>query len=291
MHAATLITDPAEPTLDPRWVEEVRARWNGAAPRWLAEGEAAEIALPTPPSDIDAVWAELQAHGIDLAVGPAEGRRKRLLLADMDSTMIGQECIDELAEVAGIGPQIAAVTARAMNGELAFEPALRERVALLRGLDAGVIDRVLADRITCTPGGRELVATMRAHGATCVLVSGGFTAFTEAVARWLGFDSHRANRLEVDGGRLTGRVAEPILGRAAKRATLEEYCGTLGIAPADVLAIGDGANDLDMLGAAGMGIALHAKPAVAAACDLRINHGDLTAALYLQGYTRAEFRA
>ena len=291
MHVATLITDPAQPALDPGLVEDLRARWGGDAARWLAEGEAAEIALPALPADAETVWAELQVRGVDLALQLAEGRRKRLLLADMDSTMIGQECIDELAEVAGIGPQIAAVTARAMNGELAFEPALRERVALLRGLDAGVIDRVLADRITCTPGGHALVATMRANGATCVLVSGGFTAFTEAVARWLGFDSHRANSLEVQDGRLTGRVAEPILGRAAKRATLEEYCTALGITPADALTIGDGANDLDMLGAAGMGVALHAKPAVAAACRLRVNHGDLTAALYLQGYARAEFAA
>ncbi|MGY6410428.1 MAG: phosphoserine phosphatase SerB [Alkalilacustris sp.] len=291
MHVATLITAPAHPTLDAALVEDLRSRWGGTDTRWLAEGEAAEIALPALPEDAQGAWAELQARGVDLALQPAEGRRKRLLLADMDSTMIGQECIDELAVVAGIGPQIAAVTARAMNGELEFEAALRERVAPLRGLDAGVIERVLAERITCTPGGRELVATMRAHGATCVLVSGGFTAFTAAVTAWLGFDAHRANLLEIADGRLTGRVAEPILGREAKRAALEEYCGTLGIEPADVLAIGDGANDLDMLGAAGMGIAMHAKPAVAAACRLRIHHGDLTAALYLQGYSRAEFAA
>ncbi len=291
MHVATLITDPANPALSPALVADLRTRWGAAEPRWLAEGEAAELPLPALPADADQAWAELQTHGVDLALQPAEGRRKRLLLADMDSTMIGQECIDELADMAGIGPQIAAVTARAMNGELAFEPALRERVALLRGLDAGVIDQVLAERITCTPGGRELVATMRANGATCVLVSGGFTAFTAAVTAWLGFDSHRANLLEVEDGRLTGRVAEPILGRAAKRDALEDYCTRLAITPADVIAIGDGANDLDMLTAAGMGIAMHAKPSVAAACRLRIHHGDLTAALYLQGYTRAEFAA
>ena len=291
MHVATLITDPANPSLDPGLLEALCGRWGGTALRWLAEGEAAEIALAALPDDADAAWEDLQARGVDLALQPADNRRKRLLLADMDSTMIGQECIDELAAMAGIGPQIAAVTARAMNGELEFEAALRERVALLRGLDAGVIDRVLAERITCAPGGRALVATMQAHGATCVLVSGGFTAFTEAVAGWLGFTSHRANLLEVEDGRLTGRVAEPILGRAAKRAALEDYCVELGITPAAVLAIGDGANDLDMLTAAGMGIAMHAKPAVAAACKLRIHHGDLTAALYLQGYARAEFAA
>ena len=291
MHVATLISDPARPALTPALAEGLRRRWDGGPLRWLAEGVAVEIPLATRPADLAGTWADLQGRGVDLAVQPAAGRRKRLLLADMDSTMIGQECIDELAAVAGIGPQVAAITARAMNGELEFDAALRERVALLRGLDMAVIDRVLAERITCTPGGRALVATMQAHGATCVLVSGGFTAFTAAVAEWLGFDAHRANRLEVDGGRLTGRVLAPILGRAAKRATLEEYCRRLGITPAEVLAIGDGANDLDMLGAAGMGVAMHAKPAVAEACGLRIHHGDLTAALYLQGHARADFAA
>ena len=291
MHIATLITDPARPALDAATVDALRTRWSGAPPRWLAEGVAADLPLPTRPDDIAEVWADLQARGIDLAVQPAAGRRKRLLLADMDSTMIAQECIDELAAVAGIGPQIAAVTARAMNGELAFEPALRERVALLAGLDAGVIAQVIADRITYVPGGRTLVATMQTHGALCVLVSGGFTAFTRAVAAHLGFDEHRANLLEVDAGRLTGTVAEPILGRAAKRAALEEICAREGLTPAEVLAIGDGANDLDMLGAAGMGVAMHAKPAVAAQSALRIHHGDLTAALYLQGYARADFAA
>ena len=291
MHVATLVTNPAQPVLDAPTADGLRDRWSGGPVRWLADGVAAEIPLPARPADLHEVWAVLQARGIDLAVQPAEGRRKRLLLADMDSTMIGQECIDELAAVAGIGPQIAAVTARAMNGELAFEPALRERVALLAGLDAGVIAQVIAERITYTPGGRTLVATMQAHGARCVLVSGGFTAFTAAVAAHLGFDEHRANLLEVADGRLTGTVAEPILGRAAKRAALEELCAHAGLTAADVLAIGDGANDLDMLTAAGLGVAMHAKPAVAAQSRVRIHHGDLTAALYLQGYARSDFAA
>jgi phosphoserine phosphatase len=213
------------------------------------------------------------------------------LLADMDSTMIGQECIDELADVAGIGAHVAAITARAMNGELDFEAALTERVALLRDLPVTVIAEVLASRITYTPGGAALVATMRASGGYAALVSGGFTAFTAAVAAHLGFDENRANRLEVADGRLTGRVIAPILGRAAKVAALEEICARLGCGPEAAIAVGDGANDLGMLGRAGAGVALHAKPAVAAQCSLRVNHGDLSALLFLQGYARADFAA
>ena len=212
-----------------------------------------------------------------------------MLLADMDSTMIGQECIDELAAEAGVGAQVAAITARAMNGELDFEAALRERVGLLTGLDAGVIERVLEARITLSPGGRVLVQTMQSSGAYCALVSGGFTAFTRRVAGWFGFDENRANELVIAGGRLTGRVAEPILGREAKVQALEEISAMMGLETADVMAVGDGANDLGMLQLAGAGVALHAKPVVAAECDLRINHGDLTALLYLQGYSREEF--
>ncbi|MBC7156125.1 MAG: phosphoserine phosphatase SerB [Rhodobacteraceae bacterium] len=289
MFIATLLTDPAAPGLDTATVTALRDAWGGGAARWLAPGEAAEFPLPAVPGNLWPVWDEMQRLGIDLAVQPAEGRRKRLLLADMDSTMIAQECIDELAAEAGVGPRVAAITARAMNGELDFEGALRERVGLLAGLPEAVIARVLETRITPAPGGAVLVATMRAHGAHTALVSGGFTAFTGPVAARLGFDEHRANNLEVADGRLTGRVAEPILGRAAKVAALEDLCTRLGISPEAALAVGDGANDLGMLALAGAGVALHARPAVAAQCDLRINHGDLTALLYLQGYTRAEF--
>jgi phosphoserine phosphatase len=207
----------------------------------------------------------------------------------MDSTMIRQECIDELAELAGVGAHVRAITARAMNGELDFEGALRERVGLLTGLDAGVIDRVYDERITFMPGGRELIATMTADGGYCALVSGGFTAFTEKVAGALGFHEHRANTLAVAEGRLTGVAVDPILGREAKVAALVEITDRLGIAHDAVIAVGDGANDLGMLKLAGMGVALHAKPVVAAECRLRVNHGDLTALLYLQGYTRADF--
>ena len=289
MFAVTLLTDPAAPALDRGTAEALGNAWGGWALRWLAPGEAAEFTVSARPADLWQVWDDLQARGIDMAIQPAAGRARRMLLADMDSTMIRQECIDELAEVAGVGDRVRAVTARAMNGELDFEDALRERVALLAGLDAGVIDRVLADRISHMPGGRVLVATMKARGGHAALVSGGFTAFTGAVAAALGFDEHRANTLLVADGKLTGAVADPILGRDAKVAALHEITARLGIAPADVIAVGDGANDLGMLEAAGTGVALHAKPSVQAACDIRINHGDLTALLYLQGYARDDF--
>ena len=224
-------------------------------------------------------------------VQPAEGRRKKMLLADMDSTMIQQECIDELAEEAGVGAHVKEITARAMNGELDFDGALIERVGLLKGLPVAVIDRVLDTRITLMPGGRELVATMKANGGYAALVSGGFTAFTAKVAALIGFDENRANTLLTDGDTLSGDVGRPILGREAKVEALEQISARLGIGEADVLAVGDGANDLGMLGRAGTGVALHAKPSVAAQCDVRINHGDLTALLYIQGYARSEFAA
>ncbi len=289
MFVATLLTDPAAPRLDRATVESLRNAWGGGDATWLEPGVAAEFGLAAYPDAFEDTWRDLQGLGIDLAVQPAEGRRKALLLADMDSTMILQECIDELAAVAGVGPRVAAITARAMNGELDFEAALRERVGLLAGLDFGVIDTVLASRITPAPGGATLVATMKAHGAHTALVSGGFTAFTGPVAARLGFDENRANELQVSLGRLVGTVAEPILGRAAKVQALQEITGRLGITEQQVLAVGDGANDLGMLARAGAGVALHAKPAVAGQCRLRVNHGDLTALLFLQGYGRGEF--
>jgi phosphoserine phosphatase len=224
-----------------------------------------------------------------VVVQPLTTRRKRLFVADMDSTMIGQECIDELAGYAGLKAHVAAITERAMRGEIAFEPALRERVALLKGLPVVVIEEVIEKRIALTPGGRTLVATMRANGALTCLVSGGFTLFTSRVAAMIGFDEQRGNTLIVEDGKLAGRVAEPILGRDAKLATLVELRDRFALTPQDTLAAGDGANDIPMLEAAGLGVAYHAKPLVAEAAHARIDHGDLTALLYCQGYTRTEF--
>ena len=289
MFSATLLSNPDHPVVDRAVVEALRNAWGGADARWLDPGCAAEFAVASVPENRWQVWADLQRQGIDLILQPALGRRKRLLIADMDSTMIQQECIDELADVAGVGAHVAAITARAMNGELDFDQALRDRVALLAGLPEAVITKVLADRITLMPGGRVLVATMRANGGYAALVSGGFTAFTAAIAARLGFDEHRANRLIVNDGSLTGAVAAPILGRAAKVQALEEISARLGITPAEAIAVGDGANDLGMLGRAGTGVALHAKPSVQADCDVRVNHGDLSALLYLQGYARDAF--
>ena len=289
MFIVTLLANPDRADLDTAAVEALQNAWGGDTARWLNPGIAAEFPVEIVPANRWDNWQGLQEMGLDLIVQPAEGRRKKMLLADMDSTMIGQECIDELADMAGVGPRVAEITKRAMNGELDFEGALIERVGLLKGLPEAVIDKVLAERITFTPGGRELLATMKANGGYAALVSGGFTAFTTAVARELGFDEHRANTLLAEDGLLTGDVARPILGREAKIAALEEITARLGLSHADVMAVGDGANDLGMLNLAGAGVALHAKPAVAAQCDIRINHGDLTALLYIQGYTVEDF--
>ncbi|OIQ28240.1 MAG: phosphoserine phosphatase SerB [Alphaproteobacteria bacterium MedPE-SWcel] len=290
MYVATLLVNPDRPTLEPTLVESLRNAWGGGEALWLDPGIAAEFALAEIPGNRWDVWAELQGMGVDLVVQAAAGRRKKMLLADMDSTMIRQECIDELADEAGVGARVKDITARAMNGELDFEGALTERVGLLKGLPETVIAEVLDTRITLMPGGPALLATMKAAGAYAALVSGGFTAFTARVAETLGFDENRANTLLVAEGMLTGEVARPILGRDAKVAALEQITARLGLSAADVMAVGDGANDLGMLGRAGAGVALHAKPSVAAECDIRINHGDLSALLYIQGYARADFK-
>ena len=278
----------------------------GRGPHWLSRGEAADIVFGVEDAgqlESKAEFEIIQEHTANLrALADAAPidcivqrhnatRRKKLVIADMDSTMIGQECIDELAAYVGKKDHVAAITERAMRGEIAFEPALRERVALLKGLPASVVQDVIAKSITLTPGGRTLVATMRAQGAYAALVSGGFTLFTGPIASKLGFDEHRANELLLASDCLTGEVREPILGKQAKLDALTEISKRLGIGPSDALAIGDGANDLAMLAAAGLGVAYHAKPAVAAAAMARIDHCDLTALLFAQGYRREDFAA
>ena len=289
MFTASLLTNPTKPTLDHATVDSLRNAWGGGAIRWLNPGIAAEFPLQSIPENRWQVWSDLQNLSVDLVVHPSANRRKRLLIADMDSTMIEQECIDELADQAGVGPRVAAITARAMNGEIDFATALRDRVALLKNLPETAISNVLQTRITLMPGGPNLLATMKANHAHTALVSGGFTAFTGPIAARLGFHEHRANTLLSAQGHLTGQVADPILGREAKVQALQDITARLGLTLADTMAVGDGANDLGMLGLAGMGVALHAKPAVAAQCDIRINHGDLTALLYLQGYAAQDF--
>ena len=234
------------------------------------------------------IRAALDGAAIDVIVQPAATRRKALFLADMDSTMIGQECIDELAAVVGLKEHVAAITERAMRGEIEFEPALRERVALLKGVPLSVVDEIIRDRITLTPGGSELVRTMRANGAYAALVSGGFTVFTGPISATIGFDEHRSNTLLADDGILRGEVADPILGKQAKLDALVELRTRFKLRPEQTIAVGDGANDLAMLGEAGLGAAFRAKPAVAAAADARLDHADLAALLYAQGYTGGE---
>jgi phosphoserine phosphatase len=289
---ATLIANPSNPVLTPALAEQAADAVKASGLYWLADGIACDIALRdgNDPRAMEAdILAVIGEAKIDLVVQNAETRRKKLLIADMDSTMIGQECIDELAAEVGLKDKVATITARAMNGEIAFEPALRERVALLKGLPLSVVDDVIARRITLTPGGPELIATMKAKGGYTALVSGGFTVFTSRIAATLGFDENRANILLEENGLLTGLVAEPILGKQAKVDALNDIAATLGISTGDALAVGDGANDLGMLQLAGSGVALHAKPAVAAEAKMRIDNGDLTALLYIQGYRKTDF--
>ncbi|TBD05609.1 phosphoserine phosphatase SerB [Rhizobium leguminosarum] len=289
---ATLVANPSNPVLTPEIAERAAEAVKASGLYWLADGIACDIALRdgTDAQAAEAnILAVISSVPIDLVIQEQETRRKKLLIADMDSTMIGQECIDELAAEVGLKEKVATITARAMNGEIAFEPALRERVALLKGLPTSVVDEVIAKRITLTPGGPELLATMKSKGHYTALVSGGFTVFTSRIAATLGFDENRANTLLEDGGILSGFVAEPILGKQAKVDALNEIAASLGISPEEAIAVGDGANDLGMLHLAGSGVALHAKPAVAAEAQMRINHGDLTALLYIQGYRKTDF--
>jgi phosphoserine phosphatase len=280
-----LMAAPGSGAITSGVVDALRDHGAGA-PLWLSPGDACEVeAFARMPEFL----VGLRAHAIDASVVSIHNRRKRLLIADMDSTMIHQECIDELGVVAGVGERIKAITARAMRGELDFDGALRERVALLKGLNVSVIDDLLRTRITYMEGGKTLIATMRANGGYAALVSGGFTSFTGPVANQLGFQENRANTLVIHDGKLTGDVGVPILGQQAKLDSLREISNRLRLSPADAIAVGDGANDLAMLSEAGLGVALHAKPHVQESSLIRINHADLTALLYLQGYKKAQF--
>ena len=293
-HVATLISSPAAPAVTDALVAAARAALAGTDTATLATGVAVDVFCDLAPGTEKAVAEDLRARlaaPVDVVVQKTATRAKGLLIADMDSTMIGQECIDELAAELGLKEKISAITERAMRGEIAFEPALRERVGLLAGLPANVVDKVIAERIRLTPGAIELVRTMRANGAYTALVSGGFTVFTGPLSQKIGFHENRANILLEEEGRLTGFVADPILGQDAKHASLLELAATHKVPIELTLAVGDGANDLAMIRASGLGVAYHAKPKVAAEAAARIEHGDLTALLYVQGYRRSEFVA
>jgi phosphoserine phosphatase len=290
MHVLTLIADRKAALLTGALVQRVREAIGGSITiDVLSRGEALDLTMHAAP-DLHAVRAALEGAAVDAIAQPTEARRKRLLIADMDSTIVTSETLDELADFAGLKEQIAAITARAMNGELDFKAALRERVAMLKGLPLAALQQTW-QRVRLTPGAQELVATMRRHGATTALVSGGFTFFTGRVAALAGFDLHRSNVLLDDGAVLSGMVADPILDRHAKVATLRELAARDGLALEATLAVGDGANDLDMLREAGLGVAFHAKPIVAAVARARVDHTDLRALLFAQGYRAREFVA
>jgi phosphoserine phosphatase len=294
-HVLTLVAPTDQPLLNGALVRVATSLLPAAGePQWLCDRIAVDIPFATEGAIdnrkiADAIRLELGNAPVDVFAQPLAHRRKKLFLADMDSTMIGQECIDELADFVGKKAEVAEITERTMRGELVFETSLKARVALLAGLSADVVATVIAERIQLTPGGTQLVRTLRKHGAYTALVSGGFTVFTREIAAKIGFDENRANTLIVEGAKFTGRVTEPILGREAKLETLVELRTKLGLVKEETMAVGDGANDLSMIGEAGMGVAFHAKPAVAATAGYRIDHGDLSALLYAQGYKRADF--
>ncbi len=293
-YVATLISNPANPAVSEDLAENIAALLGCAPVYWLADNIACDIVLDAnsdPATSKNTIKSIIGAQPVDIVVQYQDTRRRKALIADMDSTMIEQECIDELAAEAGFKDQVSEITARAMNGEIPFEPALKARVALLKGLPISIIERVIEKRITLTSGGRQLVATMNANGAHTALVSGGFSHFTSHVARLLGFAENRANVLIEHENILTGEVAQPILGRQAKVEALDEIAAANNLDKNEFIAVGDGANDLGMLSAAGCGVALHAKPVVAQQAEVRIDHGDLSALLYIQGYRKRDFVA
>jgi len=287
---ATLIANPGEACLHQTLIDKAAKALKATSISILAENIAFDLFFENEvnPNEIAAIGVEAS---VDIVMQPVAGRRKKMLLADMDSTIIGQECIDELAHEVGLGAQIADETRRAMRGEIDFETALCQRVALLKGLPLTVIDKVMENRIRLNKGAQQLIATMRKNGAYTALVSGGFTLFTQKIADWVGFDEHHANILCHDGSKLDGAVVKPVLGAEAKREKLFELCEKVGCDPSQVMAVGDGANDIAMLQQAGGGVAFHAKPRVREAAKMRIDHGDLTALLYIQGYKLQDFVA
>lgn len=284
MTVLCLIANPADPAIDSALVAAIQHETKGEI-NWLHQRIACEIESPKAADPVATARAVIGNRPVDVALVPAAGRRKQVLVADMDSTMIEQECIDELADAVGIKAEVAAITERAMNGELDFEQALRTRVALIKGLERAAIEEIRRERITLAPGGRALIHTMKAYGAYTSLVSGGFTFFADYFAKRIGFDEAIANVLEFDGEKLTGTVASPIVDKSTKLHRLQALAAERKLPMAATMAVGDGANDLDMIKAAGFGVALHAKPHVAAQAGIRIDHGDLTALLYLQGFT------
>lgn len=288
MSVLCLIANPAEPALDTRLVEAIEHETGGEI-NWLHQRIACEIISPEIADPLSVARSLTAGKPVDAALVPLAHRRKKLLVADMDSTMIDQECIDEIADAVGIKAEVAAITQRAMNGELDFAEALRTRVALVKGLNRSVIEHIRRERITLAAGGRVLVQTMKAYGGYTSMVSGGFTFFADYYGKRIGFDETIANVLEFDGEVLTGNVPDPIVDKTTKLTRLQTLAREQNIATADTMAVGDGANDLDMIKAAGLGVALHAKPFVAAEASVQIDHGDLTALLYLQGYNEEDF--
>ena len=293
VHALTLIGNARSNPLEPAHIERVCQRLSiSAAPDWLAEGEACDLFIDQPLAAQDLAEQARDALSgtmIDAVCTAACGRRKKLLISDMDSTVIDQECIDELADAFGVGRQIREITAAVINGEINFSEALRKRVALMKGMDHSLLESVYQNRLTIKPGARTLVQTMARHGAFTLLVSGGFSFFTSRIAGRIGFDDHRGNELLFEDGKLTGEAREPILGRAAKLTILTHVCDEKGLQLADVLAVGDGANDIDMIQGAGLGVAFHGSGSLKEQANASIDHSDLSALLYVQGFHKSEF--
>ncbi len=293
-YALTLIGTATTQPLLATHVDQVYAALNLACEQdWLAESLACDLVFTSDFTSAQITsWAQkaLKGTAIDVVCTPIEGRRKRILISDMDSTIIDQECIDELGEIFGVGPSIREITQKVITGRIGFSDALRQRLALMKGMQNDLLERVYNERITLKPGARTLVQTMRQNGAYCILVSGGFSFFTNRIAEALGFNDHQANELLFSDGKLTGEVSEPILGRTAKLETLNRLCKNRGVEPAEVLAVGDGANDIKMIAAAGIGVAFHGSDSLKAQANTHINYADLTALLYIQGYRKSEFK-